>query len=47
MGMNFDTMRSNKARQPTQDGAAVRPEDFRGSAVAVHAASRRWLGSFR
>ena len=38
--MNFTSLMPNKALEPTADGA-VR------SAVAVNAASRRWLSFFR
>jgi hypothetical protein len=35
-----DTQRPNKSPEPTAVGAS-------GSAIAVHAASRRWLSFFR
>jgi len=38
--MDFTSLMPNKALEPTADGA-VR------SAIAVHAASRRWLSFFR
>ena len=38
--LSFDTMRANKSLEPTAVGAV-------SSAVAVHAASRRWLSFFR
>jgi hypothetical protein len=38
--MNFTSLMPNKALEPTADGAV-------SSAIAVHAASRRWLSFFR
>jgi hypothetical protein len=38
--MDFTSLMPNKALEPTADGAV-------SSAVAVHAASRRWLSFFR
>jgi hypothetical protein len=37
----------DKSSAPTVLGAAARPEDFRGSAVAVHVARRQWLNTGR
>jgi hypothetical protein len=38
--MNFTSLMPNKTPEPTADGAV-------SSAIAVHAASRRWLSFFR
>jgi hypothetical protein len=38
--MNFTSLMPNKTLEPTADGAV-------SSAIAVHAASRRWLSFFR
>ncbi|MDB6065808.1 MAG: hypothetical protein JWR26_2016 [Pedosphaera sp.] len=40
-GMMRNLLWPDKSPEPTAVGAAARPECFRGSAVAVHAASRR------
>jgi hypothetical protein len=38
--MDFTSLMPNKSPEPTADGAC-------SSAIAVHAASRRWLSFFR